>query len=233
MEVEKKIGFLLKRIESGSQVAPETYLYTEGVKAKLGQCLFCLGRLRNLELLESEETMQDGASGPGMATVLTVDEEVSFYCESFWVSLRAALDILGQLINQLRVLGLNERNVDFKQVANRLGNIAGGTLLAKAVGRCIRSRGFKNLEEYRHCSMHRRQVYIEKRVLTIQTSGTPGYFSDSATSSLERKINIRCLCGNPWELTPVVDSGTTVLASCENFMERIEDHIGTIIYHLP
>jgi hypothetical protein len=207
-------------------------LYAEGVKAKLQQAIFCLDNLQTLDIQQEEGVnILGGSTGPTQQELLTIDQMVSFYCESLWTSLRATLDILSQLINQVCSLGINEKSVDFKKVSAKLTSITSGTLLEKAVMRCLSSKEFQNLEEYRHCSTHRRQVYIQTRETTVQISGTPGYESYSGSSE-QRRIQ-RYLCRNPWALTPNVDDSRPVVRFCEGLLLRISKHFQTITYHLP
>lgn len=237
MSVTNSIDNLLRKLSRRRLRTPTPKLYAEQVKAKLKNAYFSLEILKELESLTQTVEVQDDTTSttavrtPTAQNFLTVEEKVNFYCECFWDFLRSSLDILAQLINELRSLSLDERSVDFKQVANELCSCAKDTPLERAVNNCRRSEAFKTLEEYRHCSMHRRQVYIETKRHTTDISGTRGY--DSATS-LQRQITFESnLCNNPWDLAPVVDYQRPVVKYCEHLLQAIERRINTIVNRLP
>lgn len=237
MTVADSIDDLLRKLRRRQLDTPTAKLYAEQVKAKLNNACFSLEILKELESRIETVEVQDSTTStvtqrtPTAENLLTVEEKVNFYCECFWDFLRSSLDILAQLINELCSLPLDEQSVDFKQVANELRSRARDTPLERAVNNCRSDGAFKTLEEYRHCSMHRRQVYIETRRHTTDITGTRGY--DSATS-LQRQITFEShLCNNPWDLTPVVDYQRPVAKYCERLLQTIERRIKTIINRLP
>jgi hypothetical protein len=94
----------------------------------------------------------------------------------------------------------------------------------------LKSRAFKHLEEYRHCSIHRRPVYIETMTSQTRTSGTPGY----ATVGTVLQITVkRYLCTNPWHLRPNIDKKREIGIYCDELLEKIEAYVDRVIYHLP
>ena len=211
-------------------------LYAEGLKAKLEQAQFSLRMLRWLDGQEDYARTRNGTTSGDDQPRLPIHQSVLFHCESFWVSLRASLDITAQLINQMRSLEIGEREVNYRKVASRLGVNPPLTPLAKAVKKCLKSRAFKDLDQYRHCSTHRRQVYIETHTqkTTTLVSGTAGYeaYSGSASQQLQTRVQ-RFLCGNPWDLQPTVDRQRPVVGFCETLLDKICHHIQVIAYHLP
>ncbi len=226
IDTESRVDRLLIRLQGGSLATPTTNLYAEGVKAKLRQARFSLENLRNLE-----HQVQDATTSSTVQASLSIDEQVNFYCDGFWDSLRSALDILGQLVNELRSLGISERDVDIKQVANKVESVASGSPLDKALGELLNSSAFKQLESYRHCSTHRRPIYIATRTVTAYTSGTLGY---PVGSTEPTTIVARYICMNPWALSPRVYIGKRpVLGYNEQLLRRIRRKINTVVNRLP
>lgn len=230
MDTQGRIDRLLQILDRNGLATPILTLYAEGVKAKLQQARFGLKVLKDLVYLEDQPSILDGTTIPTAQDSLTVSEQVNFYCDCFWDFLRSALDILGQLINQVHSLGISERDVDFKTVADKIKSTASGSQLDKALDELRNSRAFKDLEDYRHCSTHRRPIYIETQTVTTAITGTPGYYS--ASSGRGAMVG-RYLCTNPWDLTPRVDRGRRpVVEYCHSLLRRVETHIGKIVNSL-
>lgn len=162
-------------------------LYASGLKLKLRQtsyCIFALDQYSNVGDCSANATSGDE---------YLVAERVPFYCDAFWASAYSCLDFLAQLVNQAMKLELKEDDVSFKQVLNKLGSTAYSNMpVAQKVRTCANSHIFKNLAAYRHCSTHRRPIYIEE--ITQIIKGTEGYESDS-TSGVTTVL--RVLCDNP------------------------------------
>jgi len=230
LTVNESIDKLLRRLSRKGLNTATVSLYAEGIKAKLQATRFALENLRGLEHIEETAQAKGGTTSLTAQSLLTIEDKVNFYCECFWHFLRSSLDILAQLINELRSLHISERRVDFKQVAEELKRTAQGTLLEKAVNNCRKGDAFKNLEEYRHCSMHRRRVFIETRTHTMSTTGTRDYYSYAGTSVTTVE---RYLCRNPWDLHPKVDDKRPVVGYCEYLLQAMERRMNTIINRLP
>lgn len=231
VNTQGRIDRLTRRLESAGKTTPNSTVYAEGVKTKLSQARFGLDMLRDLEEQEDRATAQDMTTSAS-PKLLGIAEQVSFYCDCFWDFLRSALDILAQLINELRSLGLGERDVDIKKVTDRMTAIYPGDPLEKTLRNLLKSRAFKQLEDYRHCSTHRRPIYIETSTVIITTTGTPGYYSGSSSSQQSTLIG-RYLCTNPWALNPTVGSfGRPVVEFCESLLTKIESHINILINRL-
>jgi hypothetical protein len=230
IDTEGRIDRLLQRLHSRGLATDTTTLYSEGIKTKLRQAKFSLETLR--QIVPQEVQVQDTTAGLTSQGLLNASELVGFYCDSFWDSLRSALDILGQLVNELRSIGISERKVDIKKVASKVKLTAPASSLDKALDELLNSSAFIQLEDYRHCSMHRRPPFIETRTLTVSVSGTAGY--SYSTSSQQITIVKRYLCTNPWDLTPrIYADQRPVVAFNEKLLRRIRGKIDTIVAHLP
>lgn len=229
IDTQGRIDRLLLRLQRGRLATPTATLYAEGVKTKLRQAQFSSENLRRLEHLQDQLHTQDGTTGPTAQVLLNVSEQVIFYCDCFWDFLRSALDITGQLINELRSLGINERNVDIKRVACEIKSTTRGSTLDKALDKLLNSSAFIQLEDYRHCSTHRRPIYIQTPTVTTSVTGTSGYYSSDQRTIIERYI-----CTNPWDLTPRVRVGVRpVVRYCESLLQGIRQKIDTIVNRLP
>lgn len=231
--MEESIDNLVNRLGRRGLVTPTGRLYAEQVKAKLKNAQFSLENLKELEQLTEVTAIQDGSTAEFVQqtrsreqNLLSVKEKVNFYCECFWDFLRSSLDILAQLINDVQSLPLDEQSVDFKQVGNELNDRFRGFPLQRAVDNCRNSDAFETLEGYRHCSMHRRQVFIETTTHDITQEGTVGYYSGT---SIKRTTYKSHLCNNPWDIEPVVDYNRPVGRYCESLIRAIERRMVTII----
>jgi len=230
IDTEGRIDRLLQRLHSRGLATNTTTLYSEGVKTKLRQAKFSLEKLG--QLVPQEDQVQDATAGPVSQGLLNTSELVGFYCDSFWDSLRSALDILGQLVNELRSPRINERKADIKKVAKRVHLTAPSSPLDKALDELLKSSAFTQLEEYRNCSMHRRLPFIQTRTVIMSISGTAGY----AYSASSQQITIveRDLCTNPWALRPKVHAGQRpVVTYSERLLQRIRGKIDTVVVRLP
>jgi hypothetical protein len=223
--IEECITNLLGRLNSNSSLTEPTTLYAQQVNAKLKNAKYSIDKLTELEQLVVRGT------GTDTPCRLNYDEKVNFFCDCFWDFLRSSIDILGQLINHVCQCGLNERSVDIKNVAQTLNQDINPRLKV-SVDRLINSRAFNTLENYRHCSIHRRQVFIEiieQEVSIRGTIGYPDYRSDSSTSEVKKKTYASHICRNPWELQPNVDYNQTVASFCSNLLNQIERMMVTVL----
>ena len=91
-------------------------LYCEGLKAKARQADYALRELSKLE------NQTDNTVTPTDPDEPLIQERVEFYCDTFWAFLYSCLDVLGQITNQAIRLGLDEKDVSFKRIANTLQN---------------------------------------------------------------------------------------------------------------
>ncbi len=209
-----------------------TGLYIEGIRGKLQLAHHCIEMLRMIEHAE-QSTIQVVLTLSTHQSSLGVEDQILFYCDSYWNILRSSLDILGQLINEIHGLGISERKADFNSVEYKTRMTMPNSSVQKALYNMKRSKAFKNLNEYRHCSTHRRQIFIRGDILetTKSSSGTPGYTYDYSGA---KSVTIdRYLCNNPWEATPVVNESRPVLEFNEEILEQLVKRVRTVIKRLP
>lgn len=167
-------------------------LYAEGLKVKITQVDFALERLAEFDNKADDTTISTGQG------VFTIIDQVYFYSDTFWTFLYSSLDVLAQIVNQAMNLGFDEKTVSFNRVNSKLqGNRYVGRPIASKFDTCINSKAFKNLDRYRQCSTHRRQIYISEETRQVRT--TAGY-QISTTGPLTTVTRI--LCDNPLVLKP-------------------------------
>ena len=202
MDAYEQIDAVITRAE---QVIPQetrkqkVRLYAEGLKAKLRQTEFALFRL------EKHRGETDQSRTSTARDDFLVRERVDFYCDAYWIFLYSALDVLAQVINQATRLGLTERDCSFNDVETKLKSRQLGTSLQKRCTACQKSHAFKNLRDYRNCSIHRRQIYIKEEARTI--IHTAGYESDATGPAVSVE---RVICENPLALAPRISQGRRV-----------------------
>lgn len=190
-------------------------LYAEGLKAKLSQSQYALKRLA--ELSDQEDATRSTTDPDAYG----IQEQVAFYCDTFWAFLYSTLDVLAQLVNQVQKLTLEEQAVSFKNVRTTLPTASS---LREAFDKCFRSRAFKNLDRYRNCSTHRRQICIQ--VKTATTTYTPGY---AATATGDVTIAVRRLCDNPLDHKPRFTQDRKLPDYMAKTMAQIHTHIELIL----
>jgi hypothetical protein len=223
LEVEESIKKLLERLQHSQSATPKSTLYAQQVEAKFKNARYSLCKLQELK--------QPVVAGDSInsSTLLDNVEMINFYCDCFWDFLRSSIDILAQLINELTSLGLNERAVDIKVVAQNLDPTS-HPQLKTSVDYLLRTRAFKTLEDYRHCSIHRRQVYIETKEQEESILGTRGYYA--STSETKKATYESHICCNPWDLTPVVNYSKTTDTFCQELLKKVESQMVAIINRL-
>lgn len=227
MEIKDSIQKLLEKLDSRHLLTPTTSLYAEQVVAKFKNARYSLYKLKELE--QPLVTVGSTESPDLLDSVEKVNERVNFFCECFFDFLRSSIDILAQLINQL-TSRRNETWVDIKKVAQGIDP----TLypqLKTSVDYLARLGAFEKLEHYRHCSMHRRQVYIKTKAKEPDTAGTRGYGYYDGSTSQQPAYN-SYICVNPRDLEPVVDYSQTVTMFCESLLKKLERQMVVIVNHL-
>ena len=230
--IERNLEQLLRRLRRKRLLSPSANLYVEGIKCKFTLAYYCIEVLSHIEHLDDSQ-MKISSGSSTIELNLNMDNQVLLYCDLFWNLLRSSIDILAQLINELRTLGISEKKVYFDNVSKRIRSIALNTPLQKAMGNLEKSKVFKELNEYRRCVTHRRPVFVRKdfRQINYSTSGTPGYiYSESAT---QVSMIDRYLCKNPWDISPLVDTTRPVASFNQNILLKIEKRLNTIINRLP
>ena len=226
MEIAEALKKLQEKLDNSGSSTPATNLYTKQVAAKFKGAQYSLHKLRELE--------QPIVAGSGIDSQEPLNhvERVNFYCDCLWDFLRSSIDILAQLINSLTGSALLERNVEIKTVASSLTSSSHAEIKT-SVDRLLALKAFKTLEEYRNCSTHRRQVFINIEKQDTEVFGTTGYregLIDSSTS--KGTVYTSHICRNPWELTPDVDESRVVATFCEEILKKIERPMVTIINRL-
>ena len=224
MSVFDAIEACRTRVQSGiPQVRrkEKVEMYSHGLEAKIRQAQFALSRLSDLQNRSDRtefSTAQDDLSIAG---------QVGFYCDAFWTFLYSAFDVLGQLVNQGMKLGMDEKDVSFKRVGTTLQSRHRGVPIQSDCDACKRSHAFKNLDRYRNCSTHRRQIYIQERTTVV--SGTAGYPTSTAgdMSAVER-----VLCENPLDPAPRMTQGRQIPEYLEQTVVNLLSHIEQMLNDL-
>lgn len=193
-------------------------LYAEGLKAKIKQADFALSTLSTFAD-RTDETVTSTA-----AEETSISDRVHFYCDASWTFLYSSLDVLAQLINQALKLQLKERHANFGEVKKVLDSRYGGKDIQKRFSACLNSNAFKNLEAYRNCSTHRRQIYIETKVSRVGV--TAGYRASTA-GPLETVE--RMLCDNPLQLNPKTKQKRRIPTYMEEISAKMLDRIQKIV----
>jgi hypothetical protein len=192
-------------------------LYSEGLKTKLSQVQYALARL------ESFNNRTDDMESTTDKDDASITQKVNFYCDTFWTFLYSSLDVLSQIINQALKLGLDEENVKFKSVEGKLqGNAHKSLSVAKKYSECRNSHCYSNLDKYRNCSIHRRQIFIVETITKQKT--TPGYSTASEITTVTR-----FLCDDPLTVKPKINQNRDIPKYMVDTKEKVIKHIDTIL----
>jgi len=134
---------------------------------------------------------------------------------------------LAQLVNQAMKLNLEEGIVSFQRVNTKLqGNTYKGSEIAKQSDACCRSYAFKNLDKYRNCSIHRRQIFIKETATSVSESVTDGYLATSTGPTVAVE---RILCDDPLYVKPMVEQGRSIPEYMVKTRDNILNHIQDIL----
>jgi len=193
-------------------------LYAEGLKAKIRQTDFALSCIATFSD-QSDSTISSTSKDD-----YTITDKVYFYCDVFWTFLYSSLDVLAQIVNQALKLDLKERDVSFKQVKSILDTKCSNTQIQKKFSQCMNSNVFKNLDKYRNCSTHRRQICIFEDIREQRI--TSGY--RTTTTGIQDKV-IRIICDDPFALSPRTDQKRKIPDYMEDTKEKILTHIERIL----
>ncbi len=162
-------------------------------------------------------------------TELKVNDTLHFYVESFFTFLFSSLDVVAQVINQKYYKG-DERSVSFKQIYSKLAQTQSSTPLYTSIKKLIDSNYFEDLEKYRNCSIHRRQIYIKSETTYVRVEETEGYAS---TANFNIVDNIkRTLCDNPYDIKPKIKQNRELIIYSEKLNKKILKEITTIIKNI-
>ena len=224
MSVREKIDEL--KSEAEAQLPQKSrrkkiLLYTEGLKSKMLQADYALSQLTFL----ADRT--DTAATTTATEEYQISTKVGFYCDAFWAFLYSSLDVLAHVINQTLKLGMKEKEVSFKRVAEILNSKHKGTMHQQKVGVCLRSNVFKNVDAYRNCSTHRREIYIVEE--TVMVKGTPGY--NTTATGLVQSVS-RVICDNPLIVTPRISQNRKVPQYLKTAKDKIFKQIEAILKNI-
>jgi len=189
-------------------------LYCEGLKAKARQVDFSLQELVTLENQADATVTSTDVNEP------SIQSKVEFYCDSFWAFLYSCLDVLGQVVNQGMKLGLDEKRVSFKVIKRHLDNNHNGSPEQTAFNECAKCNAFKNLDRYRNCSTHRRQIYVKEEVKLVRHSD--GYQTITTGDNVTVE---RILCDNPLDVRPKTDQKRRI----PQYLQTTRDRVFVII----
>jgi len=189
-------------------------LYCEGLKAKARQVDFALHELLVLKSQTDATVTSTDVKEP------SIQSKVEFYCDSFWAFLYSCLDVLGQVVNQGMKLGFDERNVSFKAIKKHLDRHHNGVPEQTAFEKCTKSNAFKNLDRYRNCSTHRRQIYVKEEVKLVRHPG--GYQTITTGDNVTVE---RILCDNPLDVRPKTSQNRKV----PEYLEKTRDRVFALV----
>lgn len=225
--IENAIDMLSQKLKRRKLWTNKANIYTEAVKAKFCQARWSLDTLREIEHLPNEE---GNSASSDVFSRISIDDKIVFFCECFWDFLRSSIDILAQLINELQSLRIDEDIVSFYRVLNVMKQPPMSvTPLSTALRSCERSWAFKELNSYRRCSTHRRQVCIfGVPVSNPQPLGRVYEYMSTSTTSINRY-----LCSNPSRLRPRPSFKRPLIAYNEQILEEIEKRLSIIVNRLP
>ena len=190
------------------------HLTSKGLLAKLKQADYALSQL--------EKCTKEVADDVSIKDSFPIKDKVQFFSDSFWAFLRASLDVLAQIINQTNKLGLDEKDTSFNQVVQKQTNKQRASPLTAQLNKLKGSTYFKNADRYRNCSLHRRQIYLEKRVTEIEPTNGYSISGPLRTSSW-------LICDNPLVVRPKTEQGRDLSSYCKKCKVRIEESTNRIV----
>lgn len=223
--IETAIDTLSRKLKQRGLWTNKANMYSEAVKAKFHQTRWSLDVLREIENVPNIE----GSTTSDVFGRISTNDKIIFFCESFWDFLRSSIDIAAQLINELLPLKIDEDEVSFYAVRDKMSPTMSATPVFKALRSCERSWAFKELNSYRHCSTHRRQVCIFELPVSSPQPLTRVYeYMSKSTTSFNRY-----LCSNPSILRPRPSLKRPLVAHNEQILEEIEKRLSSIVNRLP
>jgi hypothetical protein len=126
-------------------------------------------------------------------------------------------------------LRLSEKDVSFSKVKGKLqGSRYLATNVSKAYRDCYKSFVYRNLDKYRNCSNHRREIFIEEDSSSRSVTGTPGYTTTTSTVGSSKTV-IRTLCDDPLTHKPKTASNRKVPDYMVETKQKIEKFIAEIV----
>ncbi len=134
-----------------------------------------------------------------------------FYLDSFFVFLYSLYDILAQIINLCySQLNEKEKDVTFLDIKDIFEEKQIDSDLLKKLRDITKDDIFCNIMHYRHCAIHRRRIYIEKRSKLERKSGDNEYISNNIKISFDWLI-----CDDPYELNPKTNKNREIVTYCK------------------
>ncbi|MCF8297103.1 MAG: hypothetical protein K9H48_16485 [Melioribacteraceae bacterium] len=221
MSIVEEIDNFIERARkeiSQKTIRQKSELYASGLKSKLKQIDYTLEKLA--ELSSKDDDTFDSTREP----ILDIYSQVAFFTDTFCVFLYSSLDILAQIVNQVYRFGMDEKQVDFNKISKKLEQNHLNSELQKLFQKIQKSRAFKNLNKYRNCSVHRRQIFMEEK--TEKFRRTQGY--NVSTSGPVNKT-VRVLCDDPYAIKPKTDKKREVPDYLEELERRIISDLEKII----
>lgn len=218
MSVYDAIESMSFRITIGEphKISKNIILYSAGLSTKLRNSEFALKHLRELSLQSDLLSTSDNNE-------FKISEQIHFFVDAFFAFLYSSLDVIAQVLNQKLHLEIDEKNVSFKKIRKTIDNQQQpNTPLKSVLDTISRSTYFKNLDKYRNCSTHRRQIYI--KTTTESISETRGYSSTSKNITTVK----RYICDNPLTLNPSINQKRELIPYCEKILKKIKKSISQI-----
>jgi len=218
MSIYEKIDEM-HRVEStrnSNRISARIRLYAEGTKAKIKNAEYARSGIRDL-------SMRNDASTDSTDPDFLYSEKLQFHVDSFFAFLYSAFDIISHIINQKYRLGLNERAVSFDSVKQSLDSGHQGSPIQQVYSKISAKIFFKNLDNYRNCSTHRREICIQ----TTQITATQGYDTSGTLSGVQH-----LLCDNPLSLSPRFAQKREVVSYCSRILDLSRLEIERIITSL-
>jgi hypothetical protein len=213
MSLEQEINSMVDRLVPNEPTTRKRKieLYSHGVIAKYKNADYALSKLNELNKHRDDKTIADEND-------LLVRERIHFYLDSFFAFVYSTFDVTSQVINQKWRIDMDEKRVSIKGIKNHLNNHNNGTDLQTLIDSLCRANYFKNLDKYRNCSTHRRQIYIKCEATLI--SETPGYSSTADLETVQRYI-----CDDPYALTPNTNQNREIIDYCRKMIDWTESKL--------
>jgi len=211
MSIYEKIEEMSNRLvrDTPRRISSRIVLYSSGAKAKLKNAEYALSKMRELSSQSDNITTSTDQD-------FLISEKLQFYVDSFFAFLYSTFDIISQVINQKYKMGLNEKEVSFDKVKRKLNSSHQGDSIQVLFNKVSAKTFFKNLDKFRNCSTHRRQIYIKT---TIETA-TPGY-----STSGDIRIVRRVLCDDPLSLNPKTKRNRELIEYCTSMLDKVKSEI--------
>lgn len=215
MSVYERIDEMSERLTQGEprHVSNRIGLYSEGVKAKLKNAEYALIKIKELSPQSDNITSSDSQD-------FCVKDKIHFYVDSFFAFLYSIFDVVSHVINHKYRLRLKEKNVSVDKVKKKLNQHHRGKDIQQIYDGLPRKPFFIQLDKYRNCSTHRRQIFLE----TLTRSVTPGYTTSGDVTEV-----YRLLCDDPLSFKPTTKKQIVLEKYCSDTMERIKSTIIEIL----